>query len=510
MTDTLLASESNVGWDTLGSEALHNKRNCKQDGLVYLLSGLVDKKKRLLLDAHEQEEALVGELREKNSIIASLQKEIISLKQTLRNKDGNFSLVTYRLVRAEEALKLYMENRINLPIAPTVIISSPQREAILIHSKKLESVHDTLLRTKFSDSKDQFFPNIVATAVEHTNKLTHELPSRSKDEHLIHSTPMSSSNQVPTSPIDHLTTSTASTKQLLIGFLNTSTKESQISPKKSLAGDVFPKYPSEKTTKGTLKCYSLEDRDEGEETDGDSSLLEDDDDNDDEEEETVLVAEEKRIAGVRSHSFSSSTAATAMIDQPGNHATRVDPMKSLIKSFLKVNLPSPPDRHPSPRPTHPVPSHYTATSQPPHQQQQQQSTTQNLATSLPPRHSESQGSFNIYQRMLSGTSKGREMDTIAAIASTQKTSNNAQIPADNTPQTGRAYFNSFSRNHNNYDSSSKGPQEVENNFSIMSPNSFQQAISKMRSENNRIRTDIQRFKGTVEVQYIHLFVCLNC
>ena len=42
------------------------------------------------------------------------------------------------------------------------------------------------------------------------------------------------------------------------------------------------------------------------------------------------------------------------------------------------------------------------------------------------------------------------------------------------------------------------------NFSSMSPNSFQGAILRMRAENNRIRTDIQRFKGTVEVRlYYH-------
>ena len=44
---------------------------------------------------------------------------------------------------------------------------------------------------------------------------------------------------------------------------------------------------------------------------------------------------------------------------------------------------------------------------------------------------------------------------------------------------------------------SKQPPE---NFSSMSPNSFQGAILRMRAENNRIRTDIQRFKGTVEVR----------
>eukprot|EP01036_Dinobryon_divergens_P029524 gene29524-38632_t len=234
------------------------RRNSKQDGLVYLLSGLVDKKKRLLLDAHEQEEVLADKLREKDAVVAALQKEIQTLKETLKRKDGNLTFTTYRLVRAEELLNAYTVSSddsfwiVQSPQKPISVLQerndsrssnniaiSPSREAFLVHYRKLTSVHTALLSSSSSSSTsfngnglDKAAPKLAHelhrtpyassdSSISSTDTLTHSIATTTSTTSKHDTKSNNSSSSVRSSPQPQLSAPTPSSnaKQLLMGFL---------------------------------------------------------------------------------------------------------------------------------------------------------------------------------------------------------------------------------------------------------------------------------------------------
>ena len=195
-----------------------------------------------------------------------MQKEIRTLKETLKRKDGNLTFTTYRLVRAEELLNAYTvasdDIRKPTPLLKEQIDSSssqhntnnssiailtPSRESFLVHYRKLASVHTALLSSPFNgnrsdrnalnrthDMRKIQMPYASSdSSVSSTDTLTHSIATttsttskhdtKSNNSSSFHFPPATDnhSSSVRSSPLPQLSAPTPSSnaKQLLMGFL---------------------------------------------------------------------------------------------------------------------------------------------------------------------------------------------------------------------------------------------------------------------------------------------------
>lgn len=142
-------------------------QQCHQDGLVHLLKGQVDKKKQLLLAAHEQSEILMSKLKSSEDEIVQYKDKISQLKLASRNTSGKMHLLQYQLQKARNSISNHKKGEIQYTSNDS---DDSLRQCLLLHWNRSISLRSSI-KAVHSQAGSYFSPKITSSSFPNSAKL---------------------------------------------------------------------------------------------------------------------------------------------------------------------------------------------------------------------------------------------------------------------------------------------------------------------------------------------------